>query len=197
MRSITAKQKQVYDFIVSFTSDHGYPPAIREICAAVGLKSPSSVHAHIKSLQDLGYIQKDDRKTRALVTADSSSHNGKIPVLGKVTAGQPILAVQEVEDYIPYEPQSGAESDYFALRVQGDSMINAGILDGDFVIVRRQQSAMSGEIVVGMIEDQATVKRLKLDGADVWLIPENSDYEPIYATGCTILGVVKALLRNY
>ena len=196
MRSITPKQQQVYDYIVSFTQEHGYPPAIREICAAVGLKSPSSVHAHIKSLQDLGYILKDDRKTRALTTS-SSSPAGKVPVVGRVTAGQPILAVEEIEGYLPYEPERGTSKDYFALRVQGDSMINAGILDGDFVIVRRQQTAMTGEIIVALIEDEATVKRLAIKGQDVWLMPENPDYNPIYAPGCNVLGVVKAVFRRY
>lgn len=196
MRSITPKQQQVYDYIVSFTQEHGYPPAIREICAAVGLKSPSSVHAHIKSLQDLGYIVKDDRKTRALTTS-SSSPAGKVPVVGRVTAGQPILAVEEIEGYLPYEPERGTSKDYFALRVQGDSMINAGILDGDFVIVRRQQTAMTGEIIVALIEDEATVKRLAIKGQDVWLMPENPDYQPIYAPGCNVLGVVKAVFRRY
>lgn len=196
MRSITPKQQQVYDYIVSFTQEHGYPPAIREICAAVGLKSPSSVHAHIKSLQDLGYIVKDDRKTRALTTS-SSSPAGKVPVVGRVTAGQPILAVEEIEGYLPYEPERGTSKDYFALRVQGDSMMNAGILDGDFVIVRRQQTAMTGEIIVALIEDEATVKRLAIKGQDVWLMPENPDYQPIYAPGCNVLGVVKAVFRRY
>ncbi len=196
MRSITAKQQQVYDFIVSFTQQHGYPPAIREICAAVGLKSPSSVHAHIKSLQDLGYITKDDRKTRALTTS-ASAPTGKVPVVGRVTAGKPILAVEEIEGYLPYEPERGGAQDYFALRVQGDSMMNAGILDGDFVIVRRQQTAMNGEIIVALIEDEATVKRLMLKGQDVWLMPENPDYQPIYAPGCNVLGVVKAVFRRY
>lgn len=196
MRSITPKQQQVYDYIVSFTQEHGYPPAIREICAAVGLKSPSSVHAHIKTLRELGYIIKDDRKTRALTTAGSSP-SGKVPVIGRVTAGQPILAVEEIEGYLPYEPERGTAEDYFALTVQGDSMINAGILDGDYVIVRRQQTAMTGEIIVALIEDQATVKRLAIKGQDVWLMPENPDYNPIYAPGCNVLGVVKAVFRRY
>lgn len=196
MRSITPKQQQVYDYIVSFSQEHGYPPSIREICAAVGLKSPSSVHAHIRTLCDLGYITKDDRKTRAL-TAAGSSTSGKVPIIGRVTAGKPILAVEEIEGYIPFEPERGSSDEYFALTIQGDSMTGAGILDGDYVIVRRQQTAMTGEIIVALIEDQATVKRLAIKGQDVWLMPENPDYQPIYAPGCNVLGVVKAVFRRY
>lgn len=196
MKNITNKQKQIYDFIVRFTADKGYPPAIREICAAVNLKSPSSVHAHIKSLQELGYITKDDRKTRALSAVDTSGAFGKIPILGRVTAGQPILAVEDVEGYLPFDP-GGMGGAFFALRVEGDSMIGAGINDGDFVFVRRQQTALPGEIVVALIEDEATVKRLAYSDGDVWLMPENPIYDPIEGNDCRILGTVKALFRRY
>jgi len=196
VRKLSAKQQQIYDFIVEFTAERGYPPAIREICAAVGLSSPSSVHAHIKTLQELGYITKDDRKTRALSTATGSAMFEKVPILGRVTAGMPVLAVEEIEGYIPFDSE-GMSGEFFALRVDGESMIGAGINDGDIVVVRRQQNAMPGEIVVALIEDSATVKRLAYENRHVWLMPENPLFEPIDGDECTILGVVKALYRSY
>ena len=196
MRKLTAKQQQIYDFIVEFTAERGYPPAIREICAAVGLSSPSSVHAHLKTLRELGYITKDDRKTRSLTTATGAAMYEKVPILGRVTAGQPVLAVEEIEGYLPFDSQ-GLPGDFFALRVDGLSMVGAGINDGDIVIVRRQQNALPGEIVVALIEDTATVKRLAFEGRHIWLMPENPDFEPIDGDGCTLLGVVKALYREY
>jgi len=197
MKELTPKQRQVYDFIVEFTSEHGYPPSIREICASVNLKSPSSVHAHIKSLQNSGYIQKSNRKTRALSVSPSLlTRENKIPVLGRVQAGAPVLAVEEVEGYIPFDSE-GMSGSFFALRVKGDSMINAGIFEGDYVIVRQQPSAEAGEIVVALIGEEATVKRLAYVGKHVWLLPENPDYSPIDGNDCSIVGVVKALYRKY
>ena len=196
MRKLTAKQQQIYDYIVEFTAERGYPPAIREICAAVGLSSPSSVHAHLKTLRELGYITKDDRKTRSLTTATGSAMYEKVPILGRVTAGMPVLAVEEIEGYIPFDSR-GLGGEYFALRVDGLSMIGAGINDGDLVIVRRQQNALPGEIVVALLEDSATVKRLAYVDRHVWLMPENPDFQPIDGDECSILGVVKALYREY
>ncbi|MDL2288724.1 transcriptional repressor LexA [Oscillospiraceae bacterium OttesenSCG-928-F05] len=195
MKPLTRKQKQVYDFIVSHTSENGYPPAIREICVAVGLSSPSSVHAHLKSLQELGYIQRGDRKTRALAATDRMA-SGRVPVLGRVTAGLPALAVEETEEFLPFDTE-GMHGDFFALRVEGDSMTGAGILDGDYVIVRKQEGANSGEIVVALLEDEATVKRLLLRNGEVWFMPENDAYAPIDGEGCGILGVVRAVFRRY
>lgn len=197
MKGLTLKQQQVYDFIVEFTSNNGYPPSIREICASVGLKSPSSVHAHIKSLQTGGYILKDDRKTRALSVPNSALlRDNRVPILGRVQAGAPTLAVEEVEGYLTYDPE-GMSGNFFALRVNGDSMINAGILEGDYVIVRQQPSALAGEIVVALLEDETTVKRLAYVGKHVWLLPENPDFSPIDGNNCSIVGVVKALYRKY
>mgnify|MGYP001027329298 CR=1 FL=1 len=196
MKELTNKQKQIYDFIVDFTSTNGYPPSIREICQAVGLKSPSSVHSYIKILQDAGYIQKTDKKTRALTPVSGAAVYGKVPILGRVTAGQPILAVEDIEGYLPFD-QDGMTGSFFALRVEGRSMINAGIFDGDYVIVRKQPTALSGEIVVALIDDEATVKRLRTVDHQIWLMPENPEYEPINGNSCTILGVVKSLWRKY
>ena len=195
MRKLSPKQQQIYDFIVSFTSEQGYPPSIREICAAVGLSSPSSVHAHIKKLSELGYVSKDDHKTRALSAARNTTVE-RVPILGRVTAGLPALAAEDVEGYVPFDP-GGMVGEFFALRVSGESMTGAGINDGDIVVVRRQQTALSGEIVVALIEDSATVKRLLLERGHVTLMPENPLYPPLDGDECMILGVVKALYRTY
>lgn len=197
MKELTPKQQQVYNFIVKFTSENGYPPSIREICASVNLKSPSSVHAHLKTLQNCGYIEKDTRKTRALTVPTASLiREHKVPILGRVQAGAPVLAVQEAEGFLPYD-SGGMSGDFFALRVKGDSMINAGILEGDYVIVRQQSTADAGEIVVALIDEEATVKRLAYVGKHVWLLPENPEYSPIDGNNCSIVGVVKAVYRSY
>ena len=165
---------------------------MREICAAVGLKSPSTVHLHIKILQEEGYLEKSDRASRAISVKNKHTYKA-VPVLGTVRAGAPILAQQEISGYVPYENADGAE--VFALNVRGDSMINAGILDGDTVIVRVQPTAQSGEIVVALIGEEATVKRLSFKGG-VWLLPENPDYKPIDGKECRILGKVVGLYRE-
>ena len=196
MKNISKKQQEIYNFIISFTSEKGYPPSVREICAAVNLKSPSSAHSHIKVLRESGYILKEDNKTRALTPAGGPRMQSRIAIVGRVAAGQPVLAVENVEGYLSFDVP-GAYQEYFALRVSGSSMINAGIHDGDFVIVREQPSASSGEIVVAMLEDEATVKRLMIKDSQVWLVPENDNYSPIDGTGCSIVGIVTALYRKY
>ena len=193
-RPLSEKQRRIYDFIINFTSKHGYPPSVREIGDAVGLRSPSTVHSHINTLVDRGLINKDDRKTRAL-TLPGGAMAGHVPLLGDVTAGQPILAYEQQKGHVRYSPEKSGE--HFALLVLGESMLNAGILDGDYVIVRKQPSAENGQIVVALIEDEATVKRYHRSNGEVWLMPENEDYEPIDGTGCVILGVVTALVREY
>ncbi|MGI6039138.1 MAG: transcriptional repressor LexA [Clostridiales bacterium] len=197
MKMLTPKQQEVYDFIVEFTASSGYPPSIREICAAVNLKSPSSVHAHIKTLESRGYILKDDNKTRAIsVPLATMARENKVPILGRVQAGAPVLAIEEAEGFLPFDPE-GRSGEFFALRVRGQSMFNAGILDGDYVIVRHQQTANAGDIVVALIEDEATVKRLAFVGKHVWLLPENPDFSPIDGNNCSIVGVVVAVYRSY
>jgi repressor LexA len=196
MHELTEKQRSIYEFIMSFTASQGFPPSVREIGEAVGLKSPSSVHAHIKSLEEFGYITKDGRKTRALSTMTGSGMYGKVPVVGRVRAGMPVLAVEEIESYVPFD-SAGMSGSFFALRVEGDSMIEAGINDGDIVIIREQETAYQGEIVVALIDEEATVKRLRLDKGHIWLMPENPAYDPINGDDCRILGVVKALYRIY
>lgn len=193
MTDLNGKIREIYDFIVSTIEDKGVPPSVREICRGVGLQSPSSVHAYLAKLQDMGYIRKDTKKMRTIsLTAPVST--SRVPIIGRVTAGSPILAVEEITGYVCYEGKPGAE--YFALRVRGDSMINAGIYDGDVVIVRKQDTADSGQVVVALLDDEATVKRLRFDGGNVWLMPENPAYEPINGNACKILGRVCALTRN-
>ena len=193
MKKLTEKQKRVYDFIVSTTADRGYPPSIREICQGLGISSPSTAHAHVSALAAAGYIQKEPGKTRALALTGESYR--KIPVMGTVTAGQPILAVENIEGYVPYHVERG-DGDFFALRIKGDSMIGAGILDGDLVVVRKQSTADSGQIVVSLLEEEATCKRLKKENGNILLMPENPAYEPIPGNHAQILGRVVSVIRE-
>ena len=197
MKQLSEKQKRILEYIAEATAAQGYPPSVREIGKHVGLSSSSSVHAQLIKLREKGYLEKDDHKTRALVVKGAAASVPQVPILGQVTAGMPILAVEEIEGYLPYEQASGY-GEYFALRIKGDSMIGAGILNGDYIIVRQQHTATPGQIVVAMIEDEATCKTLKVeDDGHVWLMPENPDYSPIDGEGAVILGVVTALHRDY
>ena len=205
MVKLTPKQQQIYDYILSFTAQHGYPPSVREIGAAVGLKSPSTVHFHMKGLEEAGVIVKAEGKTRAIsipamplgaVAEETDPRENQIPILGNVAAGTPILAEECIEDYLTFH--TGHPGDvHFALRVRGESMLNAGILPGDLVVVRQQQTCNQGEIVVAMIDDEATVKRFSRKNGHIWLLPENDDYEPIDGTYAQILGKVVAVVRQY
>lgn len=209
MKAMTPKQQQVYDFIVAFQNEHGYPPSVREIGAYVGLKSPSTVHFHLKGLEKAGLIEKAEGKTRAITVMDAGGRNSapskrfretasqnRIPVVGNVAAGAPILAEQCIEDYLTFDA-GGAAEEYFALRVRGESMLNAGILPGDLVVVHQQVEAHNGEIVVALFEDEATVKTLRRRDGKVWLMPANDDYEPIDGTHAQIVGKVVAVVRRY
>ena len=185
------KAELIMDYVNQFIQENGYSPSVREIGAAVGLRSTASVSYHLQALQEKGLIQAPGAKgrKRALVTG---ARPGQIPVIGVVTAGLPILAVENQEGTIPW-----SEAGCFALRVRGDSMINAGILEGDKVIVRPQSSADNGQIVVARIEDEATVKRLLRRNGQVWLMPENDNYSPIDGTHAEIIGVVRGVVREY
>ena len=205
MPNLTRKQQEIYDFILSFTNEHGYPPSVREIGAAVGLKSPSTVHFHMKSLEEAGVIVKAEGKTRAIslpgvsvgsVAEEADPRANQVPVVGNVAAGSPILAQECIEDYLTFDTQ-GLSGEHFALRVRGESMLNAGILPGDLVVVHRQQEARNGEIVVALFEDEATVKTYQRKNGRVWLLPENPDYEPIDGTYAEIIGKVVAVVRRY
>jgi len=192
MSKLSPMRQAILSFIEEYTVENGYPPSVREICAAVGLKSPSTVHSHIRILQEEGYLSKGEKSSRSLSLKNKPAFQS-VPILGTVTAGLPILAQQEVEGYVPY--LGGSSGEMFALRVRGDSMINAHILDGDIVVVRRQQTAQDGEIVVALLEEEATVKRLRRGKNQVWLMPENPDYDPIDGNECSILGRVVSVCR--
>ena len=205
MANLTRKQQQIYDFILEFTSAHGYPPSVREIGTAVGLKSPSTVHFHLKGLEESGVIVKAEGKTRAIslpgaplgpVAEEEDPHADQIPVVGNVAAGSPILAQECIEDYLTFDTQ-GLSGEHFALRVRGESMLNAGILPDDLVVVHRQQEVRNGEIVVALFEDEATVKTYQNRDGHVWLLPENPDYEPIDGADAQIIGKVVAVVRRY
>ncbi len=199
MERITAKQEQIFKFLRAFTEEKGYPPSVREICQGIGLKSPSTVHAHLKALENAGYIKRDPNKTRAMLineTESSGVHAVSVPLLGQVAAGNPLLAVEDIEGYVPFDPGT-SEREYFALRVKGDSMIDAGILEGDILIVEIRESAVNGEIVVALIDGEATVKRFKRTSDGVWLMPENQAYEPIDGRYAQIAGKVVASMRKY
>ena len=205
MAELTRKQQQIYDFILAFTGEHGYPPSVREIGTAVGLKSPSTVHFHMKGLEEAGVIVKAEGKTRAIslpgaplgpVAEEEDPHADQIPVVGNVAAGSPILAQECIEDYLTFDTQ-GLSGEHFALKVRGESMLGAGILPGDLVVVHRQQEAHSGEIVVALFEDEATVKTYQNRDGHVWLLPENPEYEPIDGADAQIIGKVVAVVRRY
>jgi len=197
MRDASEKKMQILDFIRREIDDKGYPPSVREICLAVGLKSTSTVHAHLNRLEEEGYIRRDATKPRALELTDTATVRGRsVPLVGRVTAGMPILAQQNIEEYYMLPQNLVGGDEVFILSVQGESMIEAGILDGDFVIVRRQSHAENGDIVVAMIDDEATVKRIFYEKTRVRLQPENSAMRPIYAREVTVLGRVIALFRQ-
>ena len=192
MARTSNKREQILNFLTQFMNEHGYAPTVREICNAVGLQSTATVHYHLNALRDAGLIEMDEMKKRAISLPDAQRAD-RIPVVGVVTAGVPILATENIEGYIPWDGESGC----FVLRVRGDSMIGAGILDGDKVVVRPQPDAENGQIVVALLDDSATVKRLKKTGRDVWLMPENPSYGPSPGNEAKILGRVKALIREY
>lgn len=200
---LTRRQEQILDFIRSEIHRRGYPPSVREIGEAVGLSSSSTVHAHLSALEKHGYIRRDPTKPRALEVLDfRDTERGvdpravtAVPLVGSVAAGQPILAAENIEATLPLPAEFAGEST-FILRVRGDSMIEAGILDGDFVVVRQQATADNGDIVVALIEDEATVKRFYREADRIRLQPENSAMEPIYVRDARILGKVVALFRR-
>ena len=186
---------EIYNYIRDCIQNRNFSPTVREICEEVGIKSTSAVHYYLQMLEEKGYIVKDPLKKRTIKLPGSTSK--AIPLLGTVTAGIPITAMQEVEEYIPVNNLSGSAEDYFALHVRGTSMIGAGIMDGDIAIVRRTPVADNGDIVVAMIDDEATVKRFYRESDHVRLQPVNPAFEPILTTEVVILGKVVMLMRNY
>ena len=193
MEHLTKSQQKVYDFLRK-EAGKGVPPSVREICAATGLRSTSTVHAHLKTLERLGYIHREAGLNRS-IRLEGGTPSSQVPILGKVTAGMPILAVEAIEGYIPFPLKEG--KGLFALHVSGLSMKNAGILDGDYVVAEQASTADDGEIVVALIDDEATVKRLFREEGQVRLQPENPDFSPIYSDHVSILGKVIAVVRYY
>lgn len=195
------KQTQIYNFLIEFTKSKGYPPSVREICEAVSLKSTSTVHGHLKRLEKKGLIYRDPTKPRALEIVELSNEEKElidIPIVGKVTAGIPILATENIEDMfqmpINYVKHN---NDLFILKVTGDSMIEAGILDGDLAIIEQKNVATNGDIVVALIENEATIKRFFKENGFIRLQPENKNYEPIIVEDCSILGKLVGIYRAY
>ncbi|WP_067616880.1 transcriptional repressor LexA [Alicyclobacillus acidiphilus] len=207
MGQLTSRQEAILEFIRKNVHEKGYPPSVREIGEAVGLASSSTVHGHLERLQQKGYIRRDPTKPRALELigfgASSESDRGVVetpvmaPIVGRVTAGLPITAIEDIQGYLPLPTDFARDSEVFVLNVSGDSMIEAGILDGDLVIVRRQSDAVNGDIVVAMTEDdEATVKRFFRENGHVRLQPENSNMEPLIYPDVVILGKVIGVFRN-
>lgn len=194
MKPLTEKQQQVLTFLKERAQD-GLPPSVREICSATGIKSTSTVHAYLRLLEDEGYISRQSGLNRAIRLPGESVM--RVPLLGKVTAGIPILAVEQVEEYVPYSGGGYHAGELFALRVSGTSMINAGILDKDIVIVKKTPVAQNGDIVVALIGDEATVKRIYREKDHIRLQPENDAFEPIIVKEVVVLGKVVSLLRNF
>ncbi|CRZ34395.1 SOS-response transcriptional repressor LexA [Herbinix hemicellulosilytica] len=197
---ISNKQKEILEFIKAQIINKGYPPAVREICEAVNLKSTSSVHSHLESLEKNGYIRRDPSKPRAIEIIDDEFNLTRrelvnVPIVGTITAGQPILAVENIESYFPIPSEFMPNTETFMLKVKGDSMINAGIFDGDRIIVQRQSHAKNGDYVVALIDDEVTVKTFYKENGYFRLQPENDAMEPIIVSDLQILGVVIGLFR--
>lgn len=198
---LTDRQRAILSYIKKEIKTKGYPPAVREIGGAVGLSSSSTVHSHLNQLENKGYIRRDPTKPRAIEIMDSqqlpSREMIEVPLVGRVTAGAPILAVENIEETFPLPLEFINTDDVFMLKIQGDSMINAGIFNGDMVVVRKQNVARDGDIIVALLEDEATVKRFYKGFNHIRLQPENDAYEPIITRDVQVLGKVVALLRRY
>ena len=194
MKKLDGIQQKIYEYLVK-SIQNGLPPTVREICSAVGIKSTSTVHYHLKILEQEGYITREGRLNRSIRINSQSAC--MVPLIGKVTAGMPILAVEEIETYIPIPSNLGKDSKLFALRVMGESMIKAGIMDGDIVVAKQTDYAENGQIVVARLGDEATVKRFYKENGKYRLQPENDFLEPIIIDTCEILGKVVSCIRYY
>ena len=199
---ISEKQKEILEYIKSEILNRGYPPAVRDICEAVHLKSTSSVHSHLETLEKNGYIRRDPTKPRASEIIDDTFNLVRrevvnVPLLGRVAAGQPLLAVENIEAYFPVPSEYMPNEESFMLRVKGESMINAGIFDGDNILVRRQSTASNGDMVVALVDDSATVKTFYKEDGYYRLQPENDSMEPIIVEECSILGKVFGVFRFF
>ncbi len=212
---LTKRQQEIFDFIKRYSASHGYPPTVRDIGKAVGLTSSSTVHAHLANLEKLGLLRRDPSKPRALELLDRASSavtgavedavdnvrslvrpGGRLPLVGTVAAGSPVLAEENIEEYLEVPPVAGGDQGEYVLRVRGESMKDAGILEGDYVVVHKQENAADGDIVVALVEEEATVKRFFKEADHIRLQPENETMEPIIATDVQIMGRVVGLFRS-
>jgi repressor LexA len=197
---LTQRQQEIFDYVRKYVGEHGYPPTVRDIGKAIGLASSSTVHAHLANLEKLGVLRRDPTKPRAIEVLKDKAREvvapAGLPVVGQVAAGQPILADENIEEYVPVPGIAGGDDGEFVLRVKGDSMKDAGILEGDFVIVRRQETAADGDIVVALVGEEATVKRFFRENDHVRLQPENETMEPIRTREAQVLGRVVGLCRR-
>ena len=197
---ISTRQQEILDYIRDTVADRGYPPSVREIGEAVGLSSPSTVHSHLSTLEATGHLRRDPTKPRAIevLDEDSPSNIRKVPLVGRIAAGSPILAEEDIEEVYPLPTELVGDGPLFMLRVKGESMIDAGILDGDFVVIRRQPDALDGEIVAALIDgEEATVKRLQRKDGAVILHSENPAFEPmVFTEGVELIGKVVTVLRG-
>jgi repressor LexA len=199
---LTKRQQEIFDFIKRYSAKYGYPPTVRDIGKAVGLASSSTVHAHLANLERIGLLRRDPSKPRAIELLDRAAASVRgfvkpgLPLVGQVAAGQPVLAEENIEDYIQTPTFAGGDDGEYLLRVRGESMKNVGILDGDLVVVRPQETATDGEIVVALVGDDATVKRFFRESDHVRLQPENETMEPIRSREVRVLGKVVGLMRN-
>ena len=197
---ISSKQREILEYIKQEILNKGYPPAVREICEAVHLKSTSSVHSHLETLEKNGYIRRDPTKPRAIEIIDDNFNLTRrevvnVPIIGQVAAGQPLLAVENIENYFPIPTEFMPNAETFMLKVKGDSMINAGIFNGDKILVQKQSDAQNGDIVVALVDDSATVKTLYKENGRFRLQPENDTMDPIIVNECSILGKVFGIMR--
>lgn len=197
---ISTKQREILEYIKAQILERGFPPAVRDICEAVNLKSTSSVHSHLETLEKNGYIRRDPTKPRAIEILDESFNFTRremvnVPLVGRVAAGEPLLAEQNVENYFPIPMEFMPNNDTFMLTVRGESMVNVGIYDGDYVLVEKRQTASNGEIVVALVDDSATVKTFYKEEGYYRLQPENDNMDPIIVMNCEILGKVIGVFR--
>ena len=199
---ITEKQSQILEYIKSEILNKGYPPSVRDICQAVNLKSTSSVHSHLETLEKNGYIRRDPTKPRTIEIIDDNFNLVRrevvnVPMVGTVAAGQPILAIENIDNYFPIPSEYMPNEETFMLKVKGESMINAGILDGDNILVKRQNTAQNGDMVVALVDDSATVKTFYKENGYIRLQPENDDMDPIIVPDCEIIGKVFGVFRFF
>jgi len=200
-KNLSPRQQQILDFIRDFLKKRGYPPSVREICAATNLKSTATVHSYLVQLEKKGYITRDPQKPRSIIVSDNkylfNSGYVPVPIVGRVTAGQPILAEENIQGVFPLPKEMVPESELFMLRVQGNSMIEAGIFDGDYVVVKSTSSAENGDIIVALLGDEATVKRFFKEKDRIRLQPENRFMDPIIVKDVKVLGKVVGLFRRF